>query len=152
MTALDSPDTHKVTVELVSGIPEHIRFRHAEESLCGADCTDEDARTLSAETDPLADSSLHLCPECADEWLDVVDSIEREETVRCAVDRADEGTLYTCCDVVAAEDARRLDHPDSDEPVPVCPSCYEWLREYPSNGITTPYEDAASWGDHSADE
>jgi hypothetical protein len=133
-----------VTVELVSGVPEHIRLVETDEVLCGSEA-DADARLVAAEDDPLSDASVHLCPECVDAWLALSDDIDRASTVRCVCDRAEDGSVYKCGDLVRATDARALTHPVADGPAPVCPSCYEWLRNHPQNPVETPYEDAPSW-------
>lgn len=129
---------------LTKTVPEHILAD--ERALCGTECEDADARVVHHERDPVTDGSLHLCHECANEWVRIEDDVTRALTVRCAVDRAEEGDIWTCCDVVSAEDARGLNHPDAEQPVPICPSCYEWLRDFPGNGVKTPYDEATPWG------
>lgn len=129
-------------IELSFDSDEHILADG--EPLCATDAYGEDARVVHHSRDPLADASIHLCPTCARRWVRIRDEVARNETVRCAVDRCDNGTVYTCVEVIPATEARRLDHPDAAETVPVCPDCYEWLLDYP-NDISTPYEDAAPW-------
>lgn len=125
------------------GDDEHILADSS--TLCADACSDEDARVVPHSRDPVADASVHLCALCARRWERLRDKVERSETVRCAVDRCEDDTMWTCAKLVAATEARKLDHPDADEAIPACPDCYDWLREYPGNEITTAYEDAATW-------
>lgn len=126
-------------------VPEHIITSDEERALCGAVCNDEDARVVPADRDPVADASLHLCLDCADEWARIKDDVEREPTVRCACDRADGESLWTCAEVVSVRVARALHHPAADGPAPVCPSCYEWLLNHPKTDVSTSVEDAPTW-------
>lgn len=132
-------------VELLEDIPEHILVDGS--VLCGVICSGADARVVHHTQDPLADASIHICPTCVRRWESIVDDIDRTETVRCAVDRAGDGDLWTCCDVVAADEARRLEHPDADQPVPACRDCYNWLVNFPANDVTTQYAQAAAWSE-----
>lgn len=130
-------------VALAEEVPEHILVD--DEPLCGDVLDEADARVVEADRDPVADASLHLCPECRDEWARIEDDMDREPTVRCVADRADDGDLWKCAEVVPASRARALKHPRADEPLPVCPECYEWIRQNGANGVSTPFEDAPSW-------
>jgi hypothetical protein len=136
-----------VTVKLTESTPEHIRFSDANTSFCEADCTNDDARCVPGDRDPVADASLHLCLECADEWARIVEDIEREPTVQCACDRIEDEHAWTCGRVVPVTVARALEHPAADGPAPVCPDCYEWVCNHPANEVSTPLEDAVAWAD-----
>ncbi|MFC7232969.1 hypothetical protein ACFQMM_23220 [Saliphagus sp. GCM10025308] len=93
----------------------------------------------------MADASLHLCPDCADGWARIADETEREPTVRCVCDRAGDGHLWKCAEVVPTTVARALKHPAADGLAPVCLSCYEWILNHPLNDMGTPVEDAPTW-------
>ncbi|EMA17038.1 hypothetical protein [Haloarcula amylolytica] len=133
------------SLELVRGVPEHIRFYDDERSLCGADCTGGSARVVPDDQDPVAVASVYLCSDCADEWARVADETERESTVRCVCDRVEAGTIWKCARLVPASIARALHHPAADGPAPICPDCYEWIREHPVNSVEEPFDDAPSW-------
>jgi len=131
---------------LTEAVPEHIVTSDTEGSLCGAECHEADARVVPDDRDPVADASVHLCADCADEWARIADETEREPTVQCACDRIEVGHVWTCGEVVPESVARALRHPDADdEMMPVCPDCYDWVRSHPLNGVDTPIEDVATW-------
>lgn len=150
MSEASIPDTEERIVELVEDVPEHIRFAESSTALCDAEIPDDcTSRTLPAVDDPLASASLHLCQDCANSWPDTVDTITRAATVRCNCDRIeDSGEVYTCGKTVSASAARAMKHPNSNaEYVPVCPDCYQWLKNQRVSSITTPYADAIPWTD-----
>lgn len=134
-----------VFLELTETVPEHIVFNDDERALCKADCDGEETRYVPAERGPLADASIHICHDCTDEWARIKDEVKREPTVRCACDRAEDGHLWKCGEVVPASVARALRHPAADGLVPVCPGCYNWLRDHPQTAVETPFEDAPTW-------
>ena len=136
-----------VAIELVRGIPEHIRFYDDTRSLCGSDCSVENARCVPADRDPMTVASVHFCSDCADEWARIADETEREPTVRCACDRVEDGTIWKCARLVPASISRALHHPDADGSVPICPDCYEWIREHPVNSVEEPFDEAPSWAE-----
>jgi hypothetical protein len=134
---------------LTESTPEHIVTNNAEQSLCEVDCTNEDARVVPGDRSPVADASVHLCADCADEWARIEDETMREPTVRCACDRIEDGHAWTCGEVVPESVARALRHPDADdEMMPVCPDCYKWIRNLPSSGVETPVDEAPTWASH----
>lgn len=134
-----------ISLELVRGVPEHIRFYDNERALCGADCTGESARVVPDDRDPVADASLYLCAECARAWEARAGTVGREPTVLCTCDRVEDGTLWKCAEVVPANIARALKHPAADGLAPVCTDCYHWIREHPLNDVDTPVEEAQTW-------
>lgn len=78
-------------------------------------------------------------------WARIREDIERTDTVRCAVDRVEDGDLWKCAEVVSVNEARRLEHPHAESDVPACPSCYRWVRNIDENGVESEYEAAARW-------
>ena len=130
-----------VSIRLSKSVPEHIL--KDDETICSASTDSSDNRLLESDADPLSEASIHLCPDCADEWVDEETALNRAETVRCMCDRIEDGTAYRCGTVVTATEARALKHPDTEEAyVAVCPSCYEWLRNLPTTSVSLSYEDA----------
>lgn len=136
-------------VELLMNIPEHIILKESDTPLCDESVdSDADRRTLSAEDDPLTDSSVHLCPDCADEWLDQEDTIIRAPTIQCLCDRIESNEVYQCSQTVDATEARALKHPQAEtEFIPVCPDCYNWIKNRKVSSITQTYSDASSWAE-----
>jgi hypothetical protein len=109
------------------------------DSMCECDWgnTDAEFRVVPHDRDLLSGASIHLCSDCLKLWLKNEDEINRTETVRCAVDRTEDGTMWTCCKVVSVDSARWLNHPEADEPVPACEDCYDWVRTR-IDGVTNP--------------
>lgn len=135
-------------MELTESTPEHIRVFDADATLCGADCSDEDARVVPYDRDPVGDASVHLCSTCTDEWARISDDVERGETVQCRGVRLIDGDAdrwWECGEVVPTTVARAIH--DGDVRVPVCLSCYEYLFEFDSDVVVTPTEDAPTWAE-----
>lgn len=145
-------------ISLSQSQPEHIVFEHPDSTpqpVC-AHSTQSSEPTISnttlrripAEVSPIADSSLHLCPECATVWNTIKHKVLREETVSCSCDRFESNTTYRCGAITSGSNARRLLHPNSDSTgEPVCKECYMFLRDLDHSPITTPYEDAEPWNE-----
>lgn len=133
---------------MTESTPEHIHVSSDERTVCGTDRADEDARVVPDDRDPIVDSSIHLCPDCAVGWESIASEVKREKTVQCACDRIEDGHVWKCGEVVPVSVARALRHPDvDDEMVPICPDCYEWVRSQQLNEVDTPIEDAATWAE-----
>lgn len=143
-------------ISLSKSQPEHIVVENQEidpQPLCSLssdthsiDTASVDLRRIPDDVNPIADSSVHLCPECTRVWNSIHEDVIREETISCSCDRFDSGTTYRCGAITSGSNARRLLHPNSDGTgEPVCKDCYMFLLELDQSPIKTPYEDAEPW-------
>ena len=132
-------------IELTETVPEHIQMSESNTAICGTDCTGDDARVVPDDRDPVGDASVHICPDCADDWDRIAGDVERGDTVQCRAVRLIDGDArhFVCGDTVPATVARAMRN--GDVRVPVCPDCYEYLYEYDSDVVVTPIEDSPAW-------
>jgi hypothetical protein len=130
---------------LTLGSTEHIVISPDDTALCGSDTCECETRLVADDADPLSESSLNLCPDCADEWYGIHDTIEREPTVQCECMRRHDSNFCECGSIVPAFDARPMKHADADGLIPVCRECYAWLESKTQSNLTMSFDDAQSW-------
>lgn len=127
------------------GVNEHhIVLSGAElETFCGESINQKETQYLDDYCEPM-NKLDDVCVNCLNEYNNWLETNNRDPTVRCSCDLGEDGESW-CAKVVSAYKARELQHPDSDQNKPVCPSCYRWIRYLDSNDVETKYEDAKAW-------
>jgi hypothetical protein len=125
---------------------EHISISHDNTALCGASTCGDESRIVADDSDPLSEASVHLCPDCADEWFELHEEVEREPTVQCQCMRREDSAFFECGTVTPATEARPMQHADREGLIPVCHDCYDWLDENTQSDIVG-FEQAQSWAE-----
>lgn len=127
------------------GVNKHhiVRSNTESEAFCGDEINLKDTDYLDDYIDP-TDKIEDVCPDCLREYNNWAASNNRDPTIRCSCDLdGDE----RCGKTVSAYKARELEHPNTKQNKPVCPSCYRWLRYLNDNDIETEYKNAKAWFD-----
>lgn len=123
----------------------HVFFAKQDESLCGNEVRSEDTDILPdyVQISSRADDICKECKEEYDKWLE--NGGNREPTTKCTCDSMTTAGPERCEKVVSAYKARELSHPARKRSLPVCPTCYRWIKSLNTNSVDTEYSEATPW-------